>query len=342
MASNHTAEQRLINDWRLDPRFFCGVKLGLLPWQQDSFEFRQAKRVKVGDYEESFEAIEMMGDLRFGNSFISLVHALTVAHVLGIEEIFCPHDSMKFSGQIGNIRVTRKADESRNRLCGTFYYPHLLKPLLSRAGVEDWWESPFASNPDVFALYGVEASQPPLGEDDLVIHLRSGDIFESRNPHPSYGQPPLSFFKKVVETNSWERVFLVYENETNPVVRSLQNFLDSKKIPFVVSSKDVVSDIHLCLRSGHLVLSAGTFLWPVVGASSNLKATYLFERSSTWILEPPPPQGQQGNVNLSSDRVGIYRHLVLRKWSNSRFQRFLMRWYPGWWVSTDPPPRRFE
>ena len=31
-------------------------------------------------------------------------------------------------------------------------------------------------------------------KNELVIHIRSGDIFDSKLIHPKYGQPPLSFY----------------------------------------------------------------------------------------------------------------------------------------------------
>ena len=314
MTSNHYAEQQFVNDWGLDPRFFSGLKLGILPWQQDSFDFREAKLIGEVANEEGIEAIEMIGNLRFGNSFISLVQALTVAQIAGIGEIYCPHESLKFSGRIGNIRVTQNTDESRNRLSGTFYYPHLLRPLLSRAGVTDWWESHFVSSPQVFALYGIELNQEPLGENELAIHFRSGDVFESSYPHPGYGQPPLAFYKKVVESRHWEKVLLVYENDANPAVRGLKDYLNSKRIPYSLFSSDVSEDIELLLRAKHLVMSRGTFLWPIVAASKNLESIFTFGQSSTWSPNHLQawPTSQKRKLTILTDTISLYDNLVLK------------------------------
>ena len=344
MTSGHNAEQQLINDWGLDPKFFSGLKLGMHPWQHDSFELHQAKRVKVVANEEAIEAIEMLGNARFGNSFISLVHALTVAQVLGVNEIFCPHESLKFSGQVGNIMVTQRTDESRNRLSGTFYYPHLLEPLLSLAGVSHWWESQFASNPQVFALYGIELNQAELGENVLLIHLRSGDVFESSHPHPDYGQPPLAFYKRVIDNKEWERVFLIYENDSNPAVRGLKDHLNSKKLPYSVSSSDVSTDIQLLLSGKHLVMSRGTFLWPVVVASRNLESVFIFGQSSTWSPNHLQawPLRQEHEFVIVADKISIYEKLVLNRWQNNPFQRHLMTWYPKSWLSEAVPAGKFR
>jgi hypothetical protein len=340
MKQGQNAEQRFVNDWGLEPWFFSGLGgRGLLPWQRDSYAILPSIELSAGPSDGGIEAIEMIGNLRFGNSFISLVQALTVAQILGVNHVSCSHQSVKFSGRIGNIMVTKEAAPTRNRLSGIFFYPQLLNPLLSRAAVTDWWESPFASNPEVFALYGIELSHEPLGENDLVIHLRSGDVFKSGNPHPSYGQPPLAFYKKVVQHRDWRKVVLVYEDEANPVIRGLKGYLTSKKVPYVVSSEDPAADVNLCLRGRHLVMSVGTFLWPVVAASTNVESIYVFKRSLPWDLKSPEFGTTRCKAFLVSDKVGIYRRLVLRKWRNSRFQRLLLSWYPTWGLS-GPHPRR--
>ena len=41
-----------------------------------------------------------------------------------------------------------------------------------------------------------------LPENDIVIHIRSGDIFES-NPHPIYVPPPLSYYTKEIDKRKY-------------------------------------------------------------------------------------------------------------------------------------------
>jgi len=340
MTQGQNAEQRFVNEWGLEPWFFSGLEAGSrLPWRRDSYAILPSVGLNAGRSDGGIEAIEIIGDLRFGNSFISLVQALTVAQILGVNHVSCSHQSVKFSGRIGNIMVTKEAASTRNRLSGIFFYPQLLNPLLSRAAVTDWWESPFASNPEVFALYGIELNQEPFGEDDLVIHLRSGDVFKSKNPHTAYGQPPLAFYKKVVQHRDWRKVVLVYEDEANPVIRGLKGYLTSKKVPYVVSSEDPATDVNLCLRGRHLVMSVGTFLWPVVAASTNVESVYVFKRSLPWDLKSPEFGTTRCKAFFVSDKVGLYRQLVLRKWRGSRFQIWLLSWYPTWGLSA-PHPRR--
>ena len=173
-----------------------------------------------------------------------------------------------------------------------------------------------------------------MADRNLVIHIRSGDVFESSNPHSSYGQPPLAFYQRIIEDNAWEGVLLVYENEANPVIQRLRDYLTATGLAHAVQSSDVTQDLTLCLRSTHLVCSTGTFLWPVIAVSTNLKSIYVFDPRETWDLEPPWTRNENLNKILVGDKVGVYRRLVLRRWRNNQFQRLIMGLYPAWFLSS--------
>tara|TARA_B100001996_G_scaffold34271_2_gene25666 strand:- start:12504 stop:13490 length:987 start_codon:yes stop_codon:yes gene_type:complete len=81
-------------------------------------------------------------------------------------------------------------------------------------------------------LFDFTAQQ--LGEKDLVIHLRSGDIMGKG--HYGYLQPPLSFYIKIIELKSWDNIYILTERDNNPCFRelikrypSIITFLDSGK-----------------------------------------------------------------------------------------------------------------
>ena len=44
-----------------------------------------------------------------------------------------------------------------------------------------------------------------LPENDLVIHIRSGDVFSSR-PHPNYVPPPLSYYTKQINKCNYGKI----------------------------------------------------------------------------------------------------------------------------------------
>lgn len=55
-----------------------------------------------------------------------------------------------------------------------------------------------------------------LGDKDLLIHLRSGDIMVGGNPEMI--QPPLEFYEKVIESGSWNDIYVITERDPmNPL-----------------------------------------------------------------------------------------------------------------------------
>lgn len=60
---------------------------------------------------------------------------------------------------------------------------------------------------------------PTLGDDDLVIHIRSGDLFEVEHSiPPDYGQPMCSYYTDIIKSRKWSRVLLYAEDHNNPCV----------------------------------------------------------------------------------------------------------------------------
>ena len=47
------------------------------------------------------------------------------------------------------------------------------------------------------ASLNIKTDDKPLGDNDLVIHIRSGDLF-SKNPNSFYVPPPLCFYIQIV------------------------------------------------------------------------------------------------------------------------------------------------
>ena len=91
---------------------------------------------------------------------------------------------------------------------------------------------------------------------DIGIHIRSGDIFEMKNSHCQYMQPPLWFYKKIIEKNLDKSIVIIFENESNPIIGKLRE-LYKYKVCFQSSS--LVNDIVTLASCKTLVFSNGTF-----------------------------------------------------------------------------------
>jgi hypothetical protein len=160
----------------------------------------------------------------------------------------------------------------------------------------------------------------PLPVDTLVIHIRSGDVFGER-PHPSLGQPPLSFYEKVLVHSRPQNVLLVYEDDLNPVIPKLQAHLESLSITYSVHSGGLRSDLQLLLSARQLVTGKGTFGQALLVLSPHIERWYAFGEGKERF-----PTSRRRSVVSITDRDGGYA-APLGCWENSPNQRDLMLKY---------------
>lgn len=121
------------------------------------------------------------------------------------------------------------------------------------------------------------ADEPALPEDHLVIHVRSGDIMqwgEGKN-HSSYGQPPLAYYRHVVDAHDYARVTIVTEPDRgNPVLAALQAHYGDK---IQIQSRSVHEDVALILRARHVCAGTGTFAQALAYASRHIVRLHCFQ-----------------------------------------------------------------
>ena len=161
------------------------------------------------------------------------------------------------------------------------------------------------------------------GSNVLTIHVRAGDVFGPRKP-AAYGQPPLAYYRLIIDARDWQRVVLVYQDMSNPVVQGLIDFCQSKNLPLTIQSRNLPEDLTTLLGAENIVAGRGSFIPAIAGLSPHCKTVYYFEDKMNVI--PSVPGVQKIKV---SDRVGVYRRSVLSKnWENTESQRDLMMTYP--------------
>jgi hypothetical protein len=116
----------------------------------------------------------------------------------------------------------------------------------------------------------------PLPADHLVIHLRSGDVFDSSTPPNKFGQPPIGFYNFVIEQEKPSRVTIVSEDRLNPVFEKILELADTMSLPIQVQTASLREDLELLLSARTLCSSRGTFVEGVSSLSHNLQKIYLF------------------------------------------------------------------
>lgn len=108
-----------------------------------------------------------------------------------------------------------------------------------------------------------------LDAEDLVIHIRSGDIFD-KDPHPGYIMPPLSYYVDIIRANTFKNIYLLAEDRKNPCINALLELYPNIQFELQPLEKD----IRLILGAVNVVSSYGTMIDSLLLFSNNIKRVY--------------------------------------------------------------------
>ena len=270
------------------------------------------------------DAVLINGFGRFGNSIIQLLNARSIAEQWNVSEVlFHRFDLIKNQ----NLHLSSTIRLEKTSLGGRKTKPpwviwathalngtHLIDEACSpaNAGVRELLASAVAPQIARSKEHGV-----------LTAHFRSGDIF-GPNPHRRYGQPPLSFYQKVVLDRGWSRVDIISEDRLNPCSAALESWCREKNIPVTWSCLDLSQTIARVAGASNIVAGRGTFIPSIVFLFPGERSMFLFEPGEEPLLCDPKLTTQQVR-----DKQGHYTATVLDdNWLNSAQQRELMLQYP--------------
>ena len=289
------------------------IYVSVLAW----LRFRMGRRIAV-------DAVYVTPLHRFGNAIHQLGNASLVAHRAGVKNVIIGKNDL-----FQNSVVFGDAKQLAFRLPPPRFWWQGQAVLVGRF----FWNDEFPGTCDEQeisgALRGIGASviDPERvrvwGEQDLVIHVRGGDVFGEPAP-VKYGQPPLSFYTFILSSTEWSRVVLVSEDRKNPVLDQLVSHCKEQGIPCDTFSDDLLSDLHVLAGAQNLVVATGSFGRAAIACSDHIRAVYEFEH--TGFLYPLPPGVRLHRV---IDGSGQYRREVLsNNWLNTAKQRSMMLAFP--------------
>lgn len=148
--------------------------------------------------------------------------------------------------------------------------------------------------------------------DELIINIRSGDIFINII-NKNYAQPPLCFYQKIINENMFKKIYILSNGHENPVVDELLKLYP--KIKFIHGP--IVFDISVIIYAYNLVMPISTFPQTLIHLNINLKNLYIYEIS---FYELP-----KGNYTLHKMIPSAnYLEKMKRKWKNTEEQLNLM------------------
>ncbi|SEI15128.1 hypothetical protein SAMN02799636_06031 [Methylobacterium sp. 275MFSha3.1] len=277
--------------------------------------------------------IALLENGAFGNCLVQYYVAISAARALGLKLIKIPKidrsqaiflkERLTCHG-ITFIPADEPLPDDGYFLSGMFFdvpfqqMVNARSPLSMREVVHTYIRRVFNGLPEVF---------PDKLEDQLIIHIRSGDIF-STWIDPNYPQPPLAFYRMVIERLRAEgrigSIKMVFENRANPVIPALEAYVESIGLPLTTQSGTLVDDVAAIANGRYLVFGFGSFGPGVCHLSERVDQVFYF--SCNW------PQGFQsietvGRAIEVRDVGGGY--MKIGEWTNSEAQRRLMIEYPA-------------
>lgn len=277
-------------------------------------------------------SICVSGQSRFGNSVKQFRNAVNLAGFLGVRNLYLPSFSWISPGvhlsemgfQIVNAADQVYADESTVLVAKLFFDPAGVRGRQKRSAFEV-----IRRHRDILSL---PLDQPALPQDHLVIHIRSGDVFAEPAP-ARYGQPPLSFYLRVIQEADWQAIHIVAEDDRNPVIGELTRLLAGRAGFSAHVGRTLEEDLALLFRARTLVSSNGTFCRAISAISGNLEKVYVFQgKFDRW-----------GNRGLELihyiDKGKTYADEILDgNWKNTPEQIRLMLDYPEREIGQQPQP----
>lgn len=136
-----------------------------------------------------------------------------------------------------------------------------------------------------------------LSENDLVIHIRSGDIFSER-PHHKYVPPPLAYYTKQIGKYEYEKIYIICEDTINPVVNELLKLYKNA----IWKKNTLEQDIRIILGATNIIFSVGTFIPSLMLLSNNNKYLY-------------------GECSASDNKELKEYYKIMSPWRNTKEQR---------------------
>lgn len=153
---------------------------------------------------------------------------------------------------------------------------------------------------------------------DIAIHIRSGDIM-TQKPHPYYIQPPLIYYKNIIDKNKDKNIVIVSEDEKNPVIKKIKSF-NYNNVSFQTS--DIKKDIITLAKCNSLVTSNGTFWLTAFLFSNSIKKVIFPEYLDHWFK-----CDESWGENIEIEKKYFPNYIERNKWENNSRQRKLMLIY---------------
>lgn len=160
-------------------------------------------------------------------------------------------------------------------------------------------------------------------DKDLYIHIRSGDIFTS-NIISCYSQPPLCFYRILIESFEFHNIYIISLDKENPVIKKLIN----QSSHIIYQKNSFLKDISILINAYNVVCSISSFLVTILQINYNLIKLFDY---NLYKLDQKYKHFHYDLYKYYNRNFTIYRMepspnylKVMQNWKNSKIQRKLM------------------
>ena len=202
----------------------------------------------------------------FGNSLIDINNIIFYCEVVGCHTIILntTYSLIKHPLYIKKLNIkiipgseVNCADEST--ICYVkFYHPQFIRPQIRMQYLRE----------------EIIRNIPKVNIDSkaLYINIRGGDIFSSYI-HPSYSQPPLCFYEKIINNNKFKNIYIISKDRQNPVL----NALTDKYNNIIFRLNNYETDIASLVHAYYVVAPVSSFFFSAIKLNDNLKILWEYD-----------------------------------------------------------------
>jgi len=109
--------------------------------------------------------------------------------------------------------------------------------------------------------------------DDLYIYIRGGDVFQIINkPGLGYAQPPLCFYRNILNKFKFRRIRIISEDKFNPILTFLEQYYNGKFV-----KNDIKLDISYLSNSYNIISAKSSFIISIIKLNNNLKFVWEYD-----------------------------------------------------------------
>ena len=253
----------------------------------------------IGMNVSSIDEIHLRTEFRFGNELIVINKLIFYCELIGVKKIIINKDNNLYINSTIydkeynlTIEINNNNDDDGSNNASEYIDKNIyIDNYLPEVENPEYKQNPptFSNSncfPTLFSIFfnlkienrfnviksEILKNLPKVKVDpnDLYIHIRGGDIFSkdatSSSYAPSYAQPPLCFYKQIIEKNNFRKIHIISEDNLNPII----NKLLTKYKNITYQNNTLENDISYLVYAYNIIGSISSFITSIIKLNDNL------------------------------------------------------------------------